>query len=532
MMKTFISLCTTLFALSLSASAQRFEWAEMGTGGGTNRAIAIALDSAENVYTTGNFSTGVGSENVFSGAHPTPHGGDDIYIVSHDKAGKFRWIRSVGSTDADNVYDICTDRAGYIYIAGYIRGGRYTVDTTVFQGEEAILGFLAKFDTLGNLVWVRRDSAIAYSIFTGIACGPEGDIYVAGRYPQMVFAARYTSDGRELWRNTTTGIGTATSSAIAVDNAGNAFMCGTLSLTILFDSISVKNGTSNYRDIFVASYSPDGRAQWVRTERHGSNDFPNGIGTDRSGNIYICGKDYGSGFLSMYDSSGVQVWTRGLSGTAQAMAVDPPGNVYLTGGYLGTPQFDSTKLPEPPGTERGPAPDLYLAKLDTTRHFAWARAVRGNKGDGGTGIVCDRSGYLYLTGEFGDDWSLYDSMYFDDTILRGYADKNVFTAKMNPFIAIAGVNQSATAHGIALHSPFPNPVSGSTLISFELPRSLPVRLSLFNDRGEEMQLLLDETREGGLHMLRVDAATLVSGLYQLRLVAGTVILTQEMMVVR
>jgi hypothetical protein len=158
--------------------------------------------------------------------------------------------------------------------------------------------------------------------------------------------------------------------------------------------------------------------------------------------------------------------------------------------------------------------------------------VRGYKIDEGTGIVCDRSGYVYLTGEFGDDWVLYDSMYFDDTILRGYAEKNVFTAKMNPFVPIAGVTQPVTAHGIALLSPSPNPSSGSTLVSFELPHALPVRLSLINDRGEELQLLLDETREGGLHMLRIDSARLTSGLYHLRLVAGSVILTQQMLVVR
>jgi hypothetical protein len=438
----------------------------------------------------------------------------------------------VGSGDADNVYDICIDRSGFIYIAGYIRGGYYTVDTTTFRGSDGILGFLAKFDSLGNLVWVRRDSALDYSIFTGIACGPEGDIYVAGRYAQMVFAARYSPDGAQLWRNVTTGIGNATSSAIAVDTAGNAFMCGTLYSTILFDSISVKNSSRNYHDVFIARYGPDGHAQWVHTERHGSDDYLTSVGTDLSGNIYACGNNYGSGFLSMYDLSGKQVWTRSISGTANAIAVDPSGDIYLTGEYLGQPQFDSTKLPQPPNTDRGAAADAYITMLDTTGHFAWARGVRGNKSDAGTGIVFDRHGYVYVTGEFGDDWVLYDSMYFDDTILRGYADRNVFTAKLSPFAAIAGVDQSAVKQGIALHAPSPNPSSGAVLISFELPQTLPIRLSLFDDRGGEVQMLLDETRKGGLHMVRVDTLALVNGLYHLRLLAGSNIITQRMTVMR
>jgi predicted outer membrane repeat protein len=61
----------------------------------------------------------------------------------------------------------------------------------------------------------------------------------------------------------------------------------------------------------------------------------------------------------------------------------------------------------------------------------------------------------------------------------------------------------------------PNPFNGASLIHYTLPRPAPVRLSLFNLLGQQVALLVDETRPAGVHTLRLEPRGWASGLYLL-----------------
>ena len=81
-----------------------------------------------------------------------------------------------------------------------------------------------------------------------------------------------------------------------------------------------------------------------------TNDYANGVATDSSGNVYVTGGTKGgldentsSGntdlFVIKYNSSGTKQWTKqlGSSGrdSANGVATDSSGNVYVTGGTSG-----------------------------------------------------------------------------------------------------------------------------------------------------------------------------------------------------
>jgi len=80
---------------------------------------------------------------------------------------------------------------------------------------------------------------------------------------------------------------------------------------------------------------------------------------------------------------------------------DAFGNVYSTGSYLGSIDFDPdaginilTSLT---------VPNIFISKLDTAGHFLWARSMGDNKlGDEAYAISLDDSGNVYTTGVFGD----------------------------------------------------------------------------------------------------------------------------------
>ena len=95
-------------------------------------------------------------------------------------------------------------------------------------------------------------------------------------------------------------------------------------------------------------------------------------------------------------------WAKGLGGTlgdqGRSVAVDGAGNVYTTGFFNGTVDFDPNagvfNL-----TSAG-SNDIFVSKLDATGNLVWAKAMGGTNVDIGLGIAVDATGNVYTTGYF------------------------------------------------------------------------------------------------------------------------------------
>jgi hypothetical protein len=78
--------------------------------------------------------------------------------------------------------------------------------------------------------------------------------------------------------------------------------------------------------------------------------------------------------------------------------VDPGGNVYITGYFEGTADFD-------PGagtynlTSAG-SWDIFISKLNASGNFVYAKQLGGNDWNEGPSIVVDPGGNVYTTGNF------------------------------------------------------------------------------------------------------------------------------------
>jgi len=100
-------------------------------------------------------------------------------------------------------------------------------------------------------------------------------------------------------------------------------------------------------------------------------------------------------------------------------------------------------------------------------------------------------------------------------------------------ITVVGVDdERALPKEFALSQNYPNPFNPATRIEFALPREAKVTLEVYNLLGERVALLLDEPRAAGYHTVTFDAATLPSGLYLYKLVAGQQVFTRKMMLVK
>ncbi len=154
----------------------------------------------------------------------------------------------------------------------------------------------------------------------------------------------------------------------------------------------------------------------------GNDESGRAIAMDGSDNIYVVGYfantvdfDPGAGtadltsngskdiFIAKYDSSGNYVWAKQIGGTSFdqgiAIAIDGSGNVYTTGSFAGTADFDpgvgTANLTSASGS------GIFISKLDTDGNYIWADQMSTIFSPAlGAGIKVDSSGNVYTSGYF------------------------------------------------------------------------------------------------------------------------------------
>jgi hypothetical protein len=106
---------------------------------------------------------------------------------------------------------------------------------------------------------------------------------------------------------------------------------------------------------------------------------------------------------------------------------------------------------------------------------------------------------------------------------------NAAAAQSIVFTAAEG---GPNAAGYALSATAPNPVSGSASMTLTIPTAEHVRVAVYDVTGREVSVLVDETRAAGTHPLSWDASALRSGVYLVRLTAGSQQISRTVSVAR
>ncbi len=95
-------------------------------------------------------------------------------------------------------------------------------------------------------------------------------------------------------------------------------------------------------------------------------------------------------------------WAKAMSGNANdigySIKTDASGNVYTTGYFQGTVDFDPSAGLANLTSVGGQ--DIFVSKLDVNGNFIWARAMGGISNDYALSIAIDAGGNVYTTGYF------------------------------------------------------------------------------------------------------------------------------------
>lgn len=292
------------------------------------------------------------------------------------------------------------------------------------------------------------------------AVDASGNVYTTGRFqdttdfdpgpgtviltPVSTYNCTYITktapNGDLIWAKHLTGVGDVFGRAIAVDDTGNVLITGSFTGNIDFDP---GTGTSSRtstgaEDYFRLILNPTGDFTSVSATGGPGQEVGTAIATDHDGSWYVSFESAGS--LSRNTiigkvTSGVSAWTYSLAGSGfcyggNSIATDAAGNVYVTGYFRGSVNFNPAgsavlnSTMTTPGPSMAPTNDIYILKITATGVFAWVKQIGGMGTLLGQGIAADADGNIYATGRFTGTDVDFDpgsgTAYLTSTATNGY----------------------------------------------------------------------------------------------------------------
>lgn len=433
-------------------------WAKNMGGPRNDYGTAITTDVLGNVYTTGVFS-GIADFDPSSGTFnlTTLNGAgsnvSDIFISKLDASGQFIWAANIGGLDEDYSRSIITDFSGNVYTTGFFKGtADFDPGPGIFNMTSNGLRdiYILKLNSNGNFIWAKQIGGTSNDEGFSIKIDNSGNIITTGVFNGTVdfdpgigtfflspvaanaFIQKLDSNGNFIWAKRlgpATGLIGTLGTSIDIDATGNIYTTGHFSQTADFDpGPGIFNlNSSGLSDVYVSKLDSNGNFIWAKNMGGTQHDNAHGIVVDALGNIYTTGVFYGTSdfdpgpgtynlttiqedaFISKLDANGNFIWAKSIQATnpgsygmAKSIALDNFGDVYITGYYYGTADYDPG-----PGvfisTCIGPYSDAFTLHLDMNGNFVWvamAKHINVNDGLYGEGVAIDLTGYIYTTGTF------------------------------------------------------------------------------------------------------------------------------------
>ncbi|HLG34909.1 MAG TPA: T9SS type A sorting domain-containing protein [Bacteroidia bacterium] len=511
-MKTKITLVALsfLFSVQTFSQAPNWQWAKAIGGIDWDEGYSIAIDVSGNVYTTGYFLETVDFDPGAGVFNLTSDGGSvDIFISKLSSSGNFVWAKAIGGTGNESGLSIAIDPAGSadIYITGFFTGiADFDPDTGTFNltsvGNEDI--FISKLDSSGNFVWAKAMGGIYDDVGYSLALdrGGSGDVYTTGWFTGTVdfdpgagvynliadattdiFISKLNGSGNFVWAKAIGGAaGDIYSYSIALDNSDNVYTTGDFWGTVDFDpgAATFNLTPTGIRDIFISKIDSSGNFVWAKAM--GGTDYGKGnsIAPDASGNVYASGYFYGTVdfdpgagvfnltsagyediFISKLDGTGNFVWAKAMGGTsssARGMSIA----IDASANVFTAGWFEGT-VDFDPGAgvfdlSEIGLSDIFISKLNGSGNFVWAKAMGGIYDDVGYSITLDASGNAHVTGYFDSPSISFGSAIITNADTTG-STYDIFIAKLSNLIT--GTEHAENNNGISV---YPNPATTQLII--------------------------------------------------------------------
>jgi len=297
------------------------------------------------------------------------------------KAQDFEWAGTYGGSGEDVIRAMHTDLDGNTYSTGYFTDTA-DFDVSPIQFNLTSMGFydvfIVKNNSEGNNEWAVSIGGTLFDYGTGITTDTDGNVYITGFFdtpvdfdpgpdeftiiPLMggdVFIMKLDSEGNFVWAKSVGGDGYEESTAIAVTSTGTVIVLG-----YFYEPVDFNPGPEEY---FITSAG-------------GSDTFI--LKLDEDGN-YISTNRYGGSENDL----------------ALSMAIANNDELYITGFFEGTSDFDPRDLEENNLTSSNEGSSAYVLHLNNLGEPLSVGATQNGNVEA-FAITVDSENNSYITGRF------------------------------------------------------------------------------------------------------------------------------------
>jgi hypothetical protein len=399
------------------------------------------------------------------------------------------WVKQAGGArSGDDGIAITILPSGSAVVTGMFDGsatfgpGELNEKTLIAEGTTGV--FVAKYTADGDLVWAKGAGGESYNGGRAIASLPDGSVLVAGNVgPNAVFGkdeeeetvlgaatfiAKYNSTGRLVWVKGVYGW-LSEGTGVAVSSDGLPVLVGSFldAVTLGAGEVNETELISNWEDIFVAGYNPDGALAWAVSAGGEGDDEVHCVGSLGDGVVVVSGtydEDIIFGrdemnetilvatntpstrnvFIAGYSRDGTLAWAKKVGGrTVNGLAVLPQGSFLITGSYRGATVFGSG---EPNETRLVADYGIYLALYNPDGTLEWVRSTGGDFDNSRNLISVSSEGSFVVAGNLAGTDTFGEGE--DNEITFFTVDTGNFIARYNQDGSLLWAKNLGTTNGI------------------------------------------------------------------------------------
>lgn len=301
------------------------------------------------------------------------------------------WSKQISGSQSESGGSITIGKSGNIYQTGSFSDSLFfnvngNTELLISKGIPGSDSYLSKFDQNGDMIWIKHFAGNFFCHVASIAVDDDENIYLTGSFADTAwldhgnvplklvstgeidaFICKVNNNGIIEWAKQIGGIYRTEGTSITVDKFGSIFYTGMFRGTVDFDpGIATYNLTSEggfgSSDIFIAKLDTDGNFGFAKQFKGNFGEVSTAITADSVGNIYITGHftqtvDFDPGvstfelqaqngadaFIAKLQNDGDFIWAMRIGGPGTSSISDikiDENNLYVVGTFQGVTDFD------------------------------------------------------------------------------------------------------------------------------------------------------------------------------------------------
>lgn len=382
----------------------------------------VTIDGGGNIIVFGNFH---GTAVFQSYTLPSPSS-NNMYLAKFSPQGTVLWAKMITNTSYSNAADIVVDQNDNIYITGNYQSTLSFGGISISEFGPNRQVFLAKYNSSGVPQWAKTSSGNGGGSASGSEYGHHlstdefDNVYLTGSFDNTFsidafsftasnsvgdfFIAKFDGAGTTEW---VTPIYRSVVSALApfilADGDGSYYLVGNFTTYVVVGGIYMNNYPEPYvNNSYVAKFTADSTLSWIN---HFKGDhyiqsaildankevviagsfkdtlFVNGdtIFSQFNNSLFV-GKVASNGNLKSLGKAASTPYGNQLLVSTEGLVQDNGGNIYLTGWYTGSINFNGMFISDT-------SDFYYLAKFDSSLNIFWVNSFGVSKYTRLTGMV-------------------------------------------------------------------------------------------------------------------------------------------------